>query len=47
MPVVKLLTNPKGEPYLERPIIQTEETGDLQVSRPLTAEESKALREIS
>ncbi|HUX19994.1 MAG TPA: HD domain-containing phosphohydrolase [Spirochaetia bacterium] len=47
MPIVKLLTNPKGEPYLERPVVQSEDAGDLQVSRPLTAEESKALREIS
>ncbi len=47
LPIVKLLTNPKGEPYLERPVVQTEETGDLQVSRPLSVEESRQLREIS
>ncbi len=47
LPVVKLMTNPKGEPYLERPVVQTEESGDLQVNRPLTAEESRQLREIS
>lgn len=47
LPIVKLLTNPKGEPFLERPIVQTEEIGDLQVNRPLTAEETKQLREIS
>jgi hypothetical protein len=47
MPIVKLLTNPKGEPYLERPVVQTEGTGDLQVNRPLNPEESEQLRKIS
>lgn len=45
MPTVRLLVDAAGVPYVERPLVQTEESGELQVSRPLSVEESRRLRE--
>jgi HD-GYP domain-containing protein (c-di-GMP phosphodiesterase class II) len=47
LPVVKLLVNQTGEPYLERPVLQTEENGELSVGRPLTTEEVRQLKLIT
>lgn len=44
LPIVKLLTSQTGEAYVERPVLQTEESGELSVARPLSAEEVRQLK---
>lgn len=44
LPIVKLLTSQNGEPYTDRPVLQTEESGELSVGRPLSSEEVRQLK---
>ncbi len=45
LPTVRLLVNAKGEPFLDQPVVQVEESGELQIVRPLSAEEIGRIRE--
>ena len=44
-PIVKLLLNENGEPYIEMPILQTGDSENDKILRPLSKEEIKSLKE--
>jgi len=46
LPVVRLLLNTQGKPYPDLPMVQVEESGELSIQRPLTAEEARLYNEV-